>query len=82
MQFSCQVRRLGTGGWLARHAGKEVGTVAVAADTREAALEKLRGEIRYRLEFCPCTGELYQDLAVELVEEPAGRSAGLGNPQA
>jgi hypothetical protein len=38
----------------------------VTAATREQAIEKLRGEIRYRLELCPCSGETYQHIAIEI----------------
>ena len=30
------------------------------------AIEKMRGEIRYHLELCPCTGETYQHVDIEL----------------
>jgi hypothetical protein len=33
-----------------------VGKVEVTAPIREEALAKLRNELRYRLEYCPCTG--------------------------
>jgi hypothetical protein len=56
------------GKWLLRHVSPEVGRVEVTAATREQAVEKLRGEIRYRLELCPCTGESYQHLQIEIVE--------------
>jgi hypothetical protein len=37
------------------------------AATEEAVLEKIRSEIRYRIEWCPCTGvdEDYVQLAIE-----------------
>jgi hypothetical protein len=53
---------------LARHAGADVGTVEVTATSREQALNKMRSELRYRLELCPCTGEQYKDLEIEIVE--------------
>jgi hypothetical protein len=28
----------------------------------------MRGELRYRLELCPCSGESYQHIEVEIVE--------------
>jgi hypothetical protein len=59
---------LADGRWLARHTGPEVGAVESRGATREEALAKLEGEIRYRLELCPCTGETYQHIAVEVVE--------------
>ena len=35
---------------------------------RQDALDKLRREILYRLELCPCSGETYQHADIELVE--------------
>jgi hypothetical protein len=49
--------------------GPETGAVEVIALSREQALQKIRSELRYRLELCPCTGEQYKDLEIELVEE-------------
>jgi hypothetical protein len=40
--------------------------VEVRAGSREEAFEKMRRELRYRLEICPCTGELYQDVEIEI----------------
>jgi hypothetical protein len=48
--------------------------VQVTAHSRDEALEKMRGELRYRLEICPCTGELYQDVEIEL-SDPTGPAA-------
>ena len=70
MRFSCTIERLAKGGWMAVHESRDVGEVRVHADTREAVIEKLQGEIRYRLELCPCTGETYQHIDVEIVERP------------
>ncbi len=41
----------------------------VTAPTREEALRKLVGETRYRLELCPCSGEAYRQIEVELGED-------------
>ena len=51
-----------------RYFGGTIGAVKVAAATREEVIEKLKGEIRYRLELCPCTGETWQHIHVEIVE--------------
>jgi hypothetical protein len=32
----------------------------------------MRGELRYRLEICPCTGELYQDVQIEISSVAGG----------
>lgn len=68
MRFNCTITRSG-GQWLARHESAELGMVTARADSREEAIEKLRGELRYRLEICPCTGESYQHIDVEIVEQ-------------
>jgi hypothetical protein len=69
MRLTCTLTRLSSG-WLARHDSRDVGRVEVQAATREAAIEKIKGEIRYRLELCPCSGETYQHIAIEVVESP------------
>ena len=76
MRFPCSLTRMTDGRWIARHNGREVGPVEVRAASREEAISKLEGEIRYRLELCPCTGETYQHLKVEVVEETGGRRQG------
>jgi hypothetical protein len=43
---------------------------ATAAETN-AAIEKIEGEIRYRLELCPCTGETYRHIEIDVVESAA-----------
>ena len=69
MRFCCRVAPRGSNGWSVRYSGTDLGPVEVAAETREDALEKMRRELRYRLELCPCTGERYTDVEIELREE-------------
>jgi hypothetical protein len=69
MKFSCSIRQLSDGRWSARHSSRDVGDVEVAAATREQAIDKLTGELRYRLELCPCSGESYQHLEIELLTD-------------
>ena len=68
MRFPCTLTRLPDGRWSARHESREVGAVEARGATRDEVIEKMKGEIRYRLELCPCTGETYQHIAVEVVE--------------
>ena len=56
MRLACTVSRLANGNWLARHTGPSTGRVEVTAPTREEALTKLRDELQYRTELCPCSG--------------------------
>jgi hypothetical protein len=69
MKFSCTVERRADGNWCARHAGSTVGAVEVTAASRQAALDKLRNELQYRIELCPCSG-VSGDRAELFVKEP------------
>lgn len=64
MRFQCTIKQLPGGEWYARSIGSAAGTVETSAGSREEALAKLRSEIRYRIEFCPCSG--VSDYYVEL----------------
>ena len=67
MRLSCTLTRVPTG-WSALHDSPDVGRVVVTARARDEAIEKIKGEIRYRLELCPCTGETYQHIDIDVVE--------------
>ena len=56
MKLTCTLSHLANGKWLARHTGSSVGQVLVTAPTREEALTKMRNELQYRIEWCPCSG--------------------------
>ena len=68
MQFACSVVQQPDGTWTANHDGAELGKVHARGSSRDEAVEKLRNEIRYRLELCPCTGESYQHIAINIVD--------------
>ena len=67
MKFVCQLQEK-NGTWTAEHASANVGPVSVTAPTRDEALRKVEAEIRYWLEMCPCTGQTYQHINIEVVE--------------
>ena len=69
VRYVCQISRLDNGDWSVRHDSKDVGQVSARAATRDEAIEKMKNEIRYRLELCPCTAESYQHIDVEIVEK-------------
>jgi hypothetical protein len=56
MKLTCTVSRPTNGKWLARHTGSSTGQVEVTAPTREETLTKMRNELQYRIEWCPCSG--------------------------
>ena len=70
MTYRCTIAETPDGRWTARHDSADLGSVEAAAATRDEAVEKITSELRYRLELCPCSGESYQHLQVELVEKP------------
>ena len=68
MRFPCVILHGDDGQWSLQHASPEIGRIEVTAPTRQQAVEKLRGEIRYRLELCPCSGESYQHIRIEITQ--------------
>ena len=56
MRLACTVSRLANGKWLAKHSGSSTRQVEVTAVTREEALTRMRDELQYRIEWCPCSG--------------------------
>jgi hypothetical protein len=72
MKLTCTVSRRPDGKWLARHTGSSMGRVDVTAPTREEALAKMRDELQYRIEWCPCSGAS-GDTVELLVREEGGR---------
>jgi hypothetical protein len=68
MKFLCRISQ-SNGNWLVEHAGPDIGPVRVTAPTRDQALRKAQEEIRYWLEMCPCSGETYRELEIELVPQ-------------
>jgi hypothetical protein len=67
MKFACKVKHLPDGRWRAEAFQPSIGSVGVTADDREQVLDKLRAGIRYRLEWCPCSGvgDDYVELEVQ-----------------
>jgi hypothetical protein len=79
LKFSCTLKCLINGHWVVRHAGPALATVEVTAPTREAALTKMRNELRYRVELCPCSGVSDDYVELQITEDSgqAGRNPGI-----
>jgi hypothetical protein len=67
MKFLCRISA-NDGVWTVEHAGQDVGPIKVTGSTREEVVRKMEGEIRYWLEMCPCSGQTFRNLEIELVE--------------
>ena len=52
-KFRARVQEMREGGFVATC---DAPVCMSRAKTRDEALEKLKAEIRYRIEWCPCTG--------------------------
>jgi hypothetical protein len=68
MKLSCTVAPLPDGRWQARHAGS-LGDVAVTGASRVEALTKMRNELQYRIELCPCSGVSGDTVEVEVADQ-------------
>ncbi|HTL55777.1 MAG TPA: hypothetical protein VL361_08860 [Candidatus Limnocylindrales bacterium] len=68
MKFVCRLSET-DGAWTAEHRSKDIGPIRVSAATRSEVVCKIEEEIRYWLEMCPCSGEAYRDINLEIVEK-------------
>jgi hypothetical protein len=69
MKLTCSLSRMANGKWLARHTGTSLGRVEVTAPTREEVLSKMRDELQYRIEWCPCSGVSGPTVELQVQEE-------------
>jgi hypothetical protein len=74
MKALCTVRRMGNGTWLARHSSSSLGTVELSASSHEEALTKMRNELQYRIELCPCSGASGDTVELQVSGEGGGRT--------
>lgn len=73
MRFPVTLKRLIDGQWLARSTGTLVGLVERSGSTKEEALDRLALELRYRIEWCPCSGVTPEFVDLDVTEEPPTR---------
>jgi len=51
------------------HSSTTLGTVEVSAQSREEALTKMRNELQYRIELCPCSGASADTVVLEVRDD-------------
>jgi hypothetical protein len=63
------------GTWLVRHSSSILGTVQVSGSSREEVLTKMRNELQYRSEWCPCSGASADTVVLQVSEDsnPTGQ---------
>lgn len=71
MKLACTLTQLPGGQWRARHTSSGLGTVEIIGSLREVVLTKLRDELQYRIELCPCSGAWGDTVELE-VEKASG----------
>lgn len=73
MKAPCNLSRMWNGTWLVRHSSSALGNVEVSASSREEALMKMRNELQYRIELCPCSGVSGDTVVLQVSEDSARR---------
>ena len=76
MKFPVTVKQLIDGKFQVRSLGTVAGEVTVVAPTRAEALDKATLEIRYRIEWCPCSAVSEEFVELDVKETPATRLKG------
>jgi hypothetical protein len=69
MKAVCTISRTRNGSWLVRHTSSALGTVEVSGSSREAAMTKMRDELQYRIEWCPCSGVSGDTVELQVSED-------------
>ncbi len=68
MKFPVTVKKLIDGRYQVRCLGTVAGEVTVTGENRHEALERARNEIRYRIEWCPCSAVSDEFVELEIKE--------------
>ena len=69
MKVPCTLNRMPNGIWLVHHSSSALGNVRITCPSREEALTKMRSELQYRLELCPCSGESVGTVELQVSED-------------
>ena len=72
MKAPCTIAQQPDGRWLACHSSSFLGTVEISAPSRDEALIKMRNELQYRSEYCPCTGASEDTVELQITEASSG----------
>ena len=68
MKATCILTQLRDGTWSVRHTSPALGAVEVFAASRDQALTKMRNELQYRVELCPCSGVSGDTVVLQVTE--------------
>jgi len=69
MNVVCTLTAMPNDTWRCRHSSSALGDVEKSGTSRDEVLTRMRRELQYRMELCPCTGESVGTVELELKEE-------------
>jgi hypothetical protein len=64
------IGRMRDGTWLVHHSSPILGTEQISGPSREEALTKMRDELQYRSEWCPCSGASADTVELQVSDDP------------
>ena len=70
VRFPATVKKLIDGTYQVRSIGTIAGEVSVLGNTREEAIARATEEIRYRIEWCPCSAVSDEFVELDLQDAP------------
>ncbi len=73
MKAACTLTQPRPGVWLVHHTSPALETLEVTAASREEALTKMRDELQYRLELCPCSGASGDTVVLQVRQDSGSR---------
>lgn len=69
MKAFCILTPMPNDTWQIRHSSSELGNVEITGSSRDEVLAKMRKELQYRMELCPCTGESVGTIELQVSED-------------
>lgn len=69
MEAFCILTPLPNNVWRIRHSSSALGNVEIMGSSRDEVLAKMKRELQYRMELCPCTGESVGTIELRVSED-------------
>lgn len=76
MRFPVTIKQLIDGNWIAKSSGTIAGNVERTGASKDEALARISAELRYRIEWCPCSGVTPEFVDLDVSEEAPSRWRG------
>jgi hypothetical protein len=73
VRFPVTIKQLVDGNWIAKSSGTIAGMVERTGASKQEALDRIAAELRYRIEWCPCSGVTPEFVDLDVSEEKPSR---------